>query len=214
MFSIFISLLYIYKRGFSDTHTHCGWALSIGVLYPAIRLNWLASQRSPSCVFITSRGILSRNWPGSTRCIRLLSRTSVTVELTVALSPPIHLAVSACTMWQGGWAYRRPPEKGGRRRLPVRQIAQIRAHYEKGCRITELAEAFGLHPNVVANICHERTHPRVPAAEGREIRPVPRRRSTRPSVNPAGAPARRPVKTVHIGGQRQTVYSDGSSEVG
>ena len=60
----------------------------------------------------------------------------------------------------------RPPKKEGRRRLSVWHVAQIRAHYQKGGRIRELAEAFDRHPNVVANICHGRTHPRVPAAEG------------------------------------------------
>ena len=83
----------------------------------------------------------------------------------------------------------RPPEKEGRRRLSVGQVAQIRAHYQKGRRIKELAEAFVLHPNVVANICHGRTHPRVPAAEGREIRPMPRRRSTQPRAAAAGKPS-------------------------
>ena len=83
----------------------------------------------------------------------------------------------------------RPPKKEGRRRLSVGQVAQIRAHYQKGRRIKELAEAFDLHPNVVANICHGRTHPRVPAAEGREIRPMPRRRSTRSNVAVAGRPS-------------------------
>ena len=57
------------------------------------------------------------------------------------------------------------------------------------CAASELAEAFDIHPNVVANICHGRTHQRVPAAEGREIRPMPRSRSTRSSVAVAGKPS-------------------------
>ena len=185
------------------------------MLYPAIRLNWLASQiislmrlhyqqghpiKELAGVYQVHPSIVSNICHGRTH------------RRVVPADPSSGISLYDVARWMG--VPERPPEKGGRRRLPVRQIAQISAHYEKGCRITELAEAFGLHPNVVANICHERTHPRVPAAEGREIRPMPRRRSARPSVNPAGAPARRPVKTVYIGGQRHTVYSDGSSEVG
>ena len=81
-----------------------------------------------------------------------------------------------------GVTERSPEKEGRRRRLAVKQVAQIRAHYQKGRRISELAEAFDLHPNVVANICHGRTHQRVPAAEGREIRPLPRRRHPKQSI--------------------------------
>ena len=122
----------------------------------------------------------------------------------------------------------RPLKKEGRRRLSVWHVAQIRAHYKKGRRIRELAEAFDRHPNVVANICHGRTHQRVPAAEGREIRPLPRRRSTRSNVAAAGRPAgyaariledyqRRgkakptPIKEVAIGGVRSSVDQYGKA---
>ena len=85
-----------------------------------------------------------------------------------------------------GVTERSPEKEGRRRRLAVKQVAQIRAHYQKGRRISELAEAFDLHPNVVANICHGRTHQRVPAAEGREIRPLPRRRHPKQSRMSSG----------------------------
>ena len=120
----------------------------------------------------------------------------------------------------------RPPKKEGRRRLAVWHVAQIRAHYQKGRRIRELAEAFDRHPNVVANICHGRTHPRVPAAEGREIRPLPRRQRSRVAVagKPSGQAARileahrktaseksTPSKEVSIGGVRYSVDQYGNS---
>ena len=183
------------------------------MLYPAIRLNWLASQmislmrmhyqqghpiKELARVYKVHPSIVSNIWHGRTH------------RRVVPADPSSGISLYDVARWMG------VPEMSSARvgrRLSVWQIAQIRAHYEKGCRITELAEAFDLHPNVVANICHGRTHPRVPAAEGREIRPMPKRRSTRPSVNPAGAPARRPIKKVYIGGQEHTVYSDGSSEV-
>ena len=53
----------------------------------------------------------------------------------------------------------------GRRLLPTRQIAAMRYYYSKGHRIAELAEHFGVHESVASNICHGRTHHRVPPAE-------------------------------------------------
>ena len=59
--------------------------------------------------------------------------------------------------------------------LPVRQIAAMRYYYSKGDRIAELAEHFGVHESVASNICHGRTHRRVPPAEG--LPPLPVRRT-------------------------------------
>ena len=59
----------------------------------------------------------------------------------------------------------------GRRLLPVQQIAAMRYYYSKGHRIAELAEHFGVHESVASNICHGRTHHRVPPAE--DLPPLP-----------------------------------------
>ena len=45
--------------------------------------------------------------------------------------------------------------------LPTRIIALMRLHYQQGNPITELARVYKVHPSVVVNICHGRTHRRV-----------------------------------------------------
>ena len=62
-----------------------------------------------------------------------------------------------------------------RRLLPTQHIAAMRYYYSKGHRIVELAEHFGVHESVASNICHGRTHRRVPPTEG--LPPLPVRRT-------------------------------------
>ena len=48
-----------------------------------------------------------------------------------------------------------------RTRLRPKQIANVRKYYRLGYTMVDLAEHYGVHPSVISNIVHGRTHKRV-----------------------------------------------------